>query len=111
MEDGDDICADKGCMVHHLLAALGVGITVPPKRYSKQTQLTQLQAEMTEKVANLRIHVERAMRRIKRFRFLQNVIQVHQYDLITDIFFICAGIGNFLPPLKGDDFYDDFNLN
>jgi hypothetical protein len=105
LEDGDDVMADKGFMIHHLMGVLGVGLTVPPKAYTNQAQFTAAQMIETERVANMRIHVERAMARIKEFGILQKTIKISQVDLLTDIFTICACIGNYSTALVGDDFH------
>jgi hypothetical protein len=65
-----------------------------------------LQVEECEAIANLRIHVERAMARVKEFSWLGNSIKVQQVDLVTDIFTIAACIGNYSLPLQGADFWD-----
>ena len=51
---------DKGFMIHHLLGAMGAGVVIPPKLYKNQDDFTGGEIGLTEKVANIRIHVARA---------------------------------------------------
>ena len=106
LEDGDDLQADKGFMIHHLLACLGVGLSVPPKAYNNQAHFTAEQVAETERIANMRIHVERVMARIKEFGILGKALKITQVDLATDIFTICALLGNYSLPLVGNDFFN-----
>ena len=55
---------------------------------------------LTSNVANkARIHVERAIARIKDFRVLQGAIPITMKDMLDDIFIICAAFTNLAPPL------------
>jgi hypothetical protein len=84
-----------------MLAALGLGnaLWVPPVRFRGQKKFSDEEVKETRKVANLRIHVERAMKRIKAFRCLRNTVTITQTDLISDIFFVCAMLSNYQHPL------------
>ena len=49
----------------------------------------------TETVAVLRIHVERAMARVKQFRCLSTgAFSFHRSDLLGEIFYVCAMLSN-----------------
>jgi hypothetical protein len=104
LEEGDDVMADKGFMIHHLLATVGAGLVLPPKLYNNQDGFTSWEVGETEKVAHIRIHVERAMCEAKRFGVLQRQCKIAHADLATDIFTICALMSNFNVPLVGGDF-------
>ena len=55
-------------------------------------------------VANLRIHVERAMRRVREFGILSQVWRISQLPVLDDVLFCCAMLCNFQPPIMGTDF-------
>ena len=65
--------ADKGFLIQDLLAPLGVRLNVPPLLQSKQ-QMPVEDVVKTKKIAQLRVHVERAIGRVKEYRILQGVI-------------------------------------
>ena len=54
----------------------------------------------TQKIASVRIHVERAIGRIKnKFRILQKDIPLSLFGSINQIWLVCCVLSNFLPPL------------
>ena len=64
LEVGDEIMADKGFDIQDLLAPLGVRLNIPPFLKSG-SQFSSDDVLRTKKIAKLRIHVERAIGRIK----------------------------------------------
>jgi hypothetical protein len=100
LDDGDDVCADKGFTIHHLTYALGIGMVMPPKKQRGVSGFTEEQCELTSKIANKRIHVERAMKRLKAFSYLTRVIPATQFDLLGHIVFVVGMLSNFQPALK-----------
>ena len=67
---------------------------IPPASKGN-VQSTGEDARLTKKVANLRIHVERAIDRIKWFRLLENTIPLTLVPYIDDIITVCAALCNF----------------
>jgi len=53
----------------------------------------------TRKIAYLRIHVERAIGRVKQFRILQHEIPASMWDSINELVYVCFMLTNFYPPL------------
>ena len=53
----------------------------------------------TKEVANLWIHVERAINRIKEFKILKNVVAVNMIPLVDHIIRTCAAQCNIQPLL------------
>ncbi|XP_065884580.1 uncharacterized protein [Dysidea avara] len=98
LEVGDEIMADKGFDIQDLLAPLGVKLNIPPF-LSSNSQFSSEDVMRTKKIAKLRIHVERAIGRIKEFRILQSPICATMWDSINEIIYICAMLCNFSPPL------------
>ena len=52
-----------------------------------QGQFSEDQVKETQEIANLRIHVERAISRIKKYKILQNVFPINQAGLLNQILF------------------------
>ena len=73
LEPGDEVMADKGFQIQDLLAPLGVRLNIPPFLNSNH-QMPANDVILTKNIAHLRIHVERAIGRVKEFHILQNVL-------------------------------------
>jgi len=67
LEPGDEVMADKGFQIQDLLAPLGVRLNVPPF-LSGSSQMPESDVIQTRKIAHLRVHVERAIGRVKEFQ-------------------------------------------
>ena len=88
--------ADRGFNIDELLLS-GVSLNIPP-RLNESGQLTERERTNTRRIAAVRIHVERAIERIKNYSILHNVPN-NMHNKIDHIFFVCAVLTNFLPPL------------
>ena len=56
--------------------------------------MTSSEVRKMKKIANLRIHVERAINRIKSYRILKSVLTVTVLHSCDDIIRTCAGMCN-----------------
>lgn len=65
---GDLILCDKGFLISDLCAPLGVSVNIPP--FLTTSQFSKEQVLVTRQIARARIHVERAISRLKSFRIL-----------------------------------------
>jgi len=54
---------------------------------------------LTRKIAHLRIHVERAIGRVKDFRILQHTLPATMWDSINEVIYVCCMLTNLGPPL------------
>ena len=64
-----------------------------------KSQIKKSEVKKTKEVANLRIHVERAINRIKFFRILKGSIPVTVIQYVDDIILTCAALWNLKPKL------------
>ena len=67
----------------------------------------------TSKVANLRIHVERAFERTKKYKIFDRPLQMSMIDLATPLFYVCSMFTNLKCPLvnrKETTYTDSLNL-
>ena len=60
-------------------------------------QLSLEEEVETRAIASVRIHVERAIERIKNYRILQGIIPNTLHSQIDQVWFICSILTNFLP--------------
>ena len=73
-EEGVAIMADNGFLISDLCTPRGVSLIIPPFKKQKKRFLPH-EVEATKTIANLKIHVEREMERIKNFRILTGLCQ------------------------------------
>ena len=98
LNEGDEIMADKGFMIQDMLAQHGVRLNIPPF-LSGTSQLPQEEVFKTKKIAQLRVHVERAIGRVKYFRLLQSVLETSMWDILNEVVYVCCMLSNVGPPL------------
>jgi len=92
VEAGDDIMADRGFLIRDLLALRGATVNIPP--FASGKQLSMSGVNKTRRIARARIHVERAIGRLKRFKILQGTMQLKCRSLITQTVHVCAALCN-----------------
>ena len=74
LDQHDLIMADRGFDIQDLLAKKNVTLFIPPKRQSKSEQFSKEDCFEAMRIANLRIHVERAFRTIKDWHTFDSVV-------------------------------------
>ena len=97
----DSVMADKGFDIVYKLMVQGVKLNIPPF-VNRSTQLSKKKVITTRKIASLRIHVERAIGRVKNYRILSNVVPLTLIKSIDDIWGVCCSLSLFQPPLVSD---------
>lgn len=102
-----DYLADKGFRIHCMLARYNAGLYKPPHRLRGHKQLTLDGVRSTQIVANMRIHVERDMRRAREFHILNKTIPIAHIDIASHEAYVAFMLGNLCPGLTGKDFFDE----
>ena len=97
LEKGDAILADKGFDMAKHTAERGIELIIPPKK-KKANQMLARDIILTRRIASLRIHVERYMARVKKFRILNNVLSTT--TKANEIWHVCNALTMFMPPLN-----------
>ena len=100
LEVGDSIMADKGFEIADDLPK-GVTLNIPPFLRGNGHLSIEDETE-THRIASVRIHVERAVSRIKTFRILSAVNPIKLTTDLNKVWVICSYLSNFLPPLMND---------
>ena len=95
---GISIMADRGFTVKDMLEKLAIRLNIPPFMEGRQ-QLPSEEIEAGQKIASLRIHIERAIGRIKTYRILTSTIPLSMARLSNQIVCICALLSNSHPAL------------
>jgi len=94
---GDSLMADKGFNIEDLLPD-GVVLNIPPFKMNPQFTEEEEEVDLTTSIAQARIHVERAIARIKNFQILQ-FIPASLCHYSSEVFQVCAALTNFQRPL------------
>ncbi|CAN7981282.1 unnamed protein product, partial [Ixodes pacificus] len=92
LEPGDAVMVDKGFCLDTILPP-AVQIHIP--FFKRGTQLSASEVIATRKIAGARFHVERVIRRIKEFHFLDTLMPVNTLHIAGCIFRTCALLCNF----------------
>lgn len=89
IEKGDAIMADKGFTITEELNNLGLNLNIPPF-VSSGCQLTSSNVNITQTIAQHRIHVERAIRRIRTFNIISDLIPTSIFGSINKVWTVCS---------------------
>ena len=96
-DNGDTVMADKGFTVEDLLP-LGVTLNIPPFLGSN-SQMTAEDVIKTQEIASVRIHVERAINKIKNFHLWDSVVPLSLFGVVNQMWSVCAFLCNIQDPL------------
>lgn len=94
LQRGDEVMVDKGFPIQNMLAPLGCTIVIPPFLREK-AQFEAAEVDTTHQIARLRIHVERAIRRVKEYHIFDGVIPLSLAGTINQLWTVCCILTNF----------------
>ncbi|KAM7303328.1 uncharacterized protein ISCGN_013290 [Ixodes scapularis] len=94
-----DVLADKGFPGIKAPVENKHGVMVFPPFSKGQLQFTNEEMEMTYQVAQVRIHVETAIQRVKVFNILNSRVPTELIPSMTDIVRMCCVLVNLQPPI------------
>jgi hypothetical protein len=95
IEQGDEVMVDKGFTIQDLLQNCGAKLVIPPFLTNTRPQLESEEIEQTQSIARLRVHVERAIRRVKCFHIFDRVIPLVLAGSVNQMWSICCLLTNF----------------
>lgn len=98
LEPGDQLMADKGFTIQDLLSPIGCEVVMPAFLSSKG-QFSKKELSTSKQIHNLRVHVERAIRRVKEFHFFDRIIPLTMAGSINQLWTVACLITNFQGPL------------
>ena len=98
LQRGDEIMADRGFTIEDLLIPLDVRLNIPPF-LGEQGQMEGSEVVETQQIASLRIHIERAICRVKEFDILSGVMPASVAASANQIWTVCCLLTNFQNPL------------
>ena len=97
------VMADCCCQITEDLLYYNCNLSVPPGS-RLESQLPYSECKHTKGVADLRIHIEQAINRLKGFRILMNTLPITILPLIADIVCTCAALCNMQAPLRKEKY-------
>ena len=101
LQPGDQVMADRGFKIQDTLNFYQCTLCIPPSKHTN-LQMTKEDVAKTSKIANVRIYVKQAIKRMKDFKILSNELQILMLPLADDIITVCGALTNLLPPLCSD---------
>lgn len=102
LEKNDSLMADKGFTIEKLLKDHDVALNIPPFLHSNQS-FTPAEVSKTQEIAKVRIHVERAIARIKLYNIFSRPIPITLTGTINQLWTVAALLTNFQGPLINQD--------
>lgn len=96
-EANDSVMADKGFTIQDLLP-VGVSLNIPPFLGSS-AQMPAEDVVKTQEIASLRIHVERAINKIKNFHIWDGVVPLSLLGIVNQMWTVCAHLCNVQDPI------------
>ena len=97
-EQGDSVMVDRGFTIEEELKKLGVTLNIPAFLDGRE-QLEKEEVIESQTIASVRIHVERLMARLKKFRILKMEILLNLHGVINQVWTVCCLLCNFSEPL------------
>ncbi|CAH3154832.1 unnamed protein product, partial [Pocillopora meandrina] len=97
LEPLDDVMADRGFNIRDMVTKKKATLNIPP--FAKGKSLSTKACTKTRRIAAVRIHVERAIQRLKCFRILRGVIPITLAAVADQTVFVCAALCNLMKPL------------
>lgn len=99
LESGDSVMVDKGFTIEKELRDVGATLVIPPFLTSKRKSFSSKEVVATQNIARLRIHVERAIRRVREYHVFDGIIPISVVGSINQIWAVCCYMTNFRGPL------------
>ena len=100
LEPRDSIMADRGITLEDDLPE-GISRNIPSFR-NGEPQLNLSSKNETSQIASVRVHVERAIDRVKKFKILQSTFPLSMAPELNKVWVICNYLTNFIPQLVPD---------
>ena len=98
LDENDDVMADKGFTIKSLLQSKQVTLNIPAFLSAKR-QFSPSEVSETERIASLRIHIERVNRRIKEFHFFDSPVPLNLLGSVNQLWTVCTLLTNFQGPI------------
>ena len=92
------VMADRGFLVEGILNEIGVKLHIPAFKGTDRPQLSEQEILESESISAVRIHVERAIQRIKTYHILDGELKLSMKHVAEQVFTVCDFLVNFQAP-------------
>ncbi|XP_004212347.2 uncharacterized protein LOC101241578 [Hydra vulgaris] len=97
----DSVIADRGFTIEEELENINVRLNIP-SFLEGRNQFTLAEVKESQTIASVRIHIERAIQRIKRYKIIRNEITLSLHGSVNQIWTVICLLTNFQSPLIND---------
>ncbi|XP_064607334.1 uncharacterized protein LOC135471860 [Liolophura sinensis] len=94
LEDGDSLMVDRGFDIREDVERRGASLIIPTFLHGQQ-QFTDEQLKFSRGVAAVRVHVEQAVRKVKEFEIIRNIVPISLCPMIEKVWLVCGHLSNF----------------
>lgn len=95
---GDAVMADKGFLIKQELEDMGLQLNIPPFLKDKP-RFSVFENIQTHTIAHHRIHVERAIAKVRKFSIFEKRINIRSAGQMNQIWTACCLLSNFQDPI------------
>ncbi|KAF2892070.1 hypothetical protein ILUMI_14103, partial [Ignelater luminosus] len=103
LDPGDAIMVNKGILIEKECMEKFVKLIYPPFLKRNAKQFSKEDPQKTASIARARVHVKRAIQRLKIFKICQGKLLWTLLPYMDDIMIIIAGLTNLGPPILAQD--------
>ncbi|XP_077525628.1 uncharacterized protein LOC144137580 [Haemaphysalis longicornis] len=103
VQPGDVIMSDKGFPGIKAGLEGAQAVLVMPPFLKGQDQFTETEVRDTYDIAQVRIHVERVIQRIKTYHILNTRVSIELIAEMSDVFHLCCILANLQPPIINEE--------
>ena len=100
--DGDSIMADKGFDIGGDLQKIGLQLNIP-QFLKEKPQFDESEVIRTQTIAKHRIHVERAIGKVRRFLIFNSRLPISSLGTINQLWTVCCLLSNFMDPILAEE--------
>lgn len=98
LNEGDGVMADKGFNIQKDVEDCRLKLNIPPFAQSG-SQMSQGDVLLTKKIAAHRVHVERTIASIKKFKVVSQRIPLSLFGKVNQIWSVCSFLTTFQRPI------------
>ena len=104
VEDGYSIMADKGFDIDEDLKKIGLCTSIEYSSFfERKSQFNENEVIRTQTIAKHRIHVERAIGKVRDFLIFNTRIPISSLGTINQLWTVCCLLSNFMNPILTDE--------
>ncbi|XP_051170554.1 uncharacterized protein LOC127287590 [Leptopilina boulardi] len=101
--DEDSVMCDKGVLIQNECKKRKIKLIMPCSKSKIVVQFSPQEANLNQKIASARVHVERSIQRLKIFKILKGPLSWDVVSWSPEIMRVICGLVNLSPPILKED--------